>query len=248
MLADRLKILRRELNMTKRELVSELQIKYSTYANYETGFREPSSEVMLQLANHFGVSMDYLIGASDNRKRADDIAVLTDVEHDHITGYRRLDTHGREVVDMLIKKELERISLAAEKPQEKKWVTMQVYEQGASGGLRSYLSDNISYESVRFVATEISKQADFCVRINSDSMKPKICTDDVVFVKTVPKVDIGSVGIFVYGGEVHCMCIKFDNKKGSLFLDPLNAAHAPVYVASPDALRTVGLVIGMAEK
>ncbi|MCL2388602.1 MAG: helix-turn-helix domain-containing protein, partial [Defluviitaleaceae bacterium] len=109
MIAERLKFLRRELKLTKRDLVKELPLNYSTYANYESGFREPNSETLQLLAGYFGVSLDFLLGVSDNRKKADEIAILTDDESELIAKYRTLDAHGREIVDVVLLKEHERM-------------------------------------------------------------------------------------------------------------------------------------------
>jgi len=255
MIAERLKILRRELKLSKRDLVAQLPLNYSTYANYESGFREPNSEVLQILAGHFGVSLDYLLGVSNNRRKADEIAVLTDEEHEHIHLYRSLDTHGREVVDLVLQKEHERAAFLA-KPMhehdsqpEDDWVVLNVFQQRASAGLGSYLSDDSDedYEVVRFMATPISKRADFCVKIKGESMEPKICDGDIVFVKAVPKVEIDSVGIFVYEGEAFCKRLRVDQKNGTLFLESLNKAYAARHITNPESLRTVGLVIGIAE-
>jgi len=240
--------------MSKRELVSQLPINYSTYANYESGFREPNSEVLQILAKHFNVSLDYLMGVSNNRKKADEIAVLTEDEHDLVTRYRKLDNHGREVVDIVLLKEYERASFLptpiAEQDDEDDWVVLNVFQQRASAGLGSYLSDDSDedFEVMRFMATPISQRADFCVKIKGESMEPKICDGDIVFVKAVPKVDIDSVGIFVYEGEAFCKRLRFDQKKGVLYLESLNKAYAARQIYSPESLRTVGLVIGIAEK
>jgi len=264
MIAERLRILRREKNISKRELVSQLPLNYSTYANYESGFREPNSEVLQLLAYHFGVSIDYLMGASNNRKKADEIAILTEDEHDHITKYRKLDSHGREIVDIVLQKEVERTAFLEvmlekerlgqgnehENDDSRSWVTLQVFQQRASAGLGNYLSSNSDddYETMRFMATPISRRADFCVKIKGESMEPKICDGDIVFVKAVPKVDIDNVGIFVYEGEVFCKRLRLDHKMGTLFLESLNKSYALKKITNPDALRAVGLVIGIAEK
>jgi len=255
MIAERLRTLRREMNLTKRELVSQLPLNYSTYANYESGFREPNSEVLQLLASHFNVSLDYLMGVSDNRKKAEEIALLTNDEYEFMLMYRKLDSHGSEIVDLVLQKEYERICLFEASHQENlhnddNWVVLQVFQQRASAGLGSYLSEdsNDDYETMRFMATSISKKADFCVKIKGESMEPKICDGDIVFVKAVPKVDVDSVGIFVYDGEAFCKRLRLDQKKGTLFLESLNKAYAPKQIANPEGLRTVGLVIGIAEK
>ena len=256
MIAERLRALRREKELSKRDLVAMLPLNYSTYANYESGFREPNSEVLQMLARHFGVSVDFLLGVSENRKKADEIAVLNDEEHDHITKYRMLDAHGHEVVELILQKELERVNflntrnvIGQEKSEDEKWVMLQVYHQRASAGLGSYLSDesNTDFELMRFVATPVSQKADFCVKIKGDSMEPKICDGDIVFVKSVPKVEPDNVGIFVYDGESYCKRLRIDHKKSLVILESLNKSYAPKQINQPDSLRTVGLVIGIAE-
>ena len=257
MIAERLKLLRRELKLTKRDLVRSLPLNYSTYANYESGFREPNSETLQLLASHYGVSLDFLLGVSDNRKKADEIAILTEDENEFIATYRRLDVHGRDMVDMVLAKEMERvISISAqmqatkEQATDESWVVLQVFHQRASAGLGNYLSDDSDddYEEMRFMSTSISKRADFCVKIKGESMEPKICDGDIVFVKAVPKVDIDNVGIFIYEGEAFCKRLRMDQKRGALFLESLNRSYAPKIITNPDSLRTIGLVIGIAEK
>ncbi|MCL2572297.1 MAG: helix-turn-helix domain-containing protein [Defluviitaleaceae bacterium] len=254
-IAERLRTLRREKNFSKRELVSTLPINYSTYANYESGFREPNSEVLQMLARHFNVSIDYLMGMTENRRKADEVAILTDTEHDHISLYRQLDAHGKSLVDVVMSKELERVNFLGAKPQgsskqmDDQWVTLNVYQQRASAGLGSYLTDDsdTDYEVMRFMATPVSQQADFCVRIRGDSMEPKICDGAIVFVKAAPKVEPDNVGIFIYDGEAYCKRLRIDSKKGLVILESLNKSYAPKQISQPEYLRTVGLVIGIAE-
>jgi len=255
MIPERLRILRRDRELTKRDLVALLPINYSTYANYESGFREPNSVTLQILAKFFEVSIDYILGVSDNRRRADEIAVLTDEEHDFIMKFRQLDTHGRELVDFIMIKEYDRVSLINVKSTEvinthdNEWVVLQVYQQSASAGLGNYLNDESDndYELMRFVATPISIKADFCVRIKGDSMEPKICDGDIVFVKAAPQIDPDNVGIFVYDGEAYCKRLRIDIKKGAVVLESLNKSFAPKVISKHENLRTVGLVIGIAE-
>ena len=62
----RLKYLREKSGKTIRETASELGLPYTTYINYEKELREPNSETLVMLANHYDVSVDYLIGRSEN--------------------------------------------------------------------------------------------------------------------------------------------------------------------------------------
>ena len=255
MIAERLRSLRREHGLSKRDLVSLLPLNYSTYANYESGFREPNSEVLQLLARHFDVSLDYLIGVSENRRRADEITVLSDDEHRHVALYRMLDSHGKEIVDMLLQKEYERTNFlsspttdALPPPEDEKWVMLKVYQQRASAGLGSYLDEgDAEFELMRFASTPVSEKADFCVAVRGNGMEPKISDGDIVFVKSVPKVEPDNVGIFVYEGEVYCKRLRIDYKRGFILLESLNRSYATKKIDQPELLRTVGLVIGIAE-
>lgn len=48
------------------QVARDLQIPYTTYVNYEKGEREPSSEMLIMLANYFSVSVDYIVGRSND--------------------------------------------------------------------------------------------------------------------------------------------------------------------------------------
>lgn len=47
------------------EAAQALGINYSTYAMYEVDRREPNFETLVSIANHYGVTTDYLLGVSD---------------------------------------------------------------------------------------------------------------------------------------------------------------------------------------
>ena len=93
MIAERLHQLRKKFGYSKRQLLEYLPLKYSTYANYESGIREPSVDVLLDLADFYQVSIDYIAGATEMRKRAHDITHLSALEYDCIKRCRLLDEH-----------------------------------------------------------------------------------------------------------------------------------------------------------
>lgn len=64
-LGQRIKNLRLELNLTQTELANRLFLDKSTIAKYETNVIEPSLSELIQLANFFKVSTDYLLGLED---------------------------------------------------------------------------------------------------------------------------------------------------------------------------------------
>jgi transcriptional regulator with XRE-family HTH domain len=66
MFAKRLKELRKSKKMSQKELADILSVSPSTIGMYEQGRRKPDSDLLKILAKYFDVSIDYLLGNSDN--------------------------------------------------------------------------------------------------------------------------------------------------------------------------------------
>ncbi|WP_078392851.1 helix-turn-helix domain-containing protein [Shouchella patagoniensis] len=65
----RLKQLREEHNFTQQDLAEHLLISIRQYRRYEKGDYEPNIETLIKLANYFNVSLDYLLGRSEDKSR-----------------------------------------------------------------------------------------------------------------------------------------------------------------------------------
>ena len=63
-LGKNLKILRKLYGLTQDDLAKSINTSRSCVSNYESGSREPDSETLMQLADNFGVSLDFLLGRS----------------------------------------------------------------------------------------------------------------------------------------------------------------------------------------
>ena len=66
-LAERMKELRNERNLSQAGLAAELKIGVATYCRYEQGKREPDASVLWRMADYYDVSVDYLLGMTDVR-------------------------------------------------------------------------------------------------------------------------------------------------------------------------------------
>jgi len=69
MFPERLKALRKERNVTQVELGKFIDVSDRTCRKYESGEIEPTLSVLRSLAKYFGVSVDYLVGLSDDRNK-----------------------------------------------------------------------------------------------------------------------------------------------------------------------------------
>lgn len=66
-LSERLFSLRRERNLTQENAAKELGIALRSYCRYEKNEREPTASVLVQMADFYHVTLDYLVGRSDER-------------------------------------------------------------------------------------------------------------------------------------------------------------------------------------
>lgn len=77
--SERLKELRKQAHLTQVELAKRLGIGQSSYADWERGKKNPTQENLIKLAQILNVSVDYLVGNSDEEntnKELEDIELL----------------------------------------------------------------------------------------------------------------------------------------------------------------------------
>ena len=65
MFAERLRELRKDKNLTQKELAKLLPLSKNSICEYEKGRSEPNIETLIKLADIFDCSIDYLVGRSD---------------------------------------------------------------------------------------------------------------------------------------------------------------------------------------
>lgn len=78
MIADRIKQLREQNNMTQAELARKLHITRSAVNSWEMGISVPSTALLMDLANLFHVSTDFLLGMQ--KTSTIDVSQLNDRE------------------------------------------------------------------------------------------------------------------------------------------------------------------------
>lgn len=62
----RLKELREQKNIMQKDMADVFRVAKSTYSYWENGKAEPDTATLYKLAEYFGVSLDYLMGKSNN--------------------------------------------------------------------------------------------------------------------------------------------------------------------------------------
>ena len=82
--AERLKTLRKQVKLTQAQIAEKLDISQQAYASWERGVKKPTQENLIKIVQILNVSVDYLVGNSDN----------TDDELDNIELLFRMNSKG----------------------------------------------------------------------------------------------------------------------------------------------------------
>ncbi len=67
--SERLVELRKNHSLTQKQVYEGVGMSPLGYQRYEYGQREPAYKQLISLADFFNVSLDYLVGRSDNPQR-----------------------------------------------------------------------------------------------------------------------------------------------------------------------------------
>lgn len=64
--SERLVQLKTERKLLQKNIASDIGLSLRAYQYYEKGQKEPTLSVLLKLADYFDVSLDYLVGRTDD--------------------------------------------------------------------------------------------------------------------------------------------------------------------------------------
>ncbi|HFI0648156.1 TPA: helix-turn-helix domain-containing protein [Streptococcus suis] len=95
---NKLKELRKERNLTQKELSVETGIPYRTIQRWENGETTIKQDKAQELADHFGVSVGYLLGYSDFREENE---LIEKIDETDFFGDGELTENGKEFFSSL---------------------------------------------------------------------------------------------------------------------------------------------------
>ena len=67
--AKRARELRKSHGLTQKQVAAIFESSEILWRKYEAGYRTPTVEGLIAIADYFGVSIDYLVGRTDNPQR-----------------------------------------------------------------------------------------------------------------------------------------------------------------------------------
>lgn len=95
---------REKMGYSQKELAKQLGVTPSRISNWEQGANCPTIDILFEVCKILHVSINDIYGVYP-----DSNVTLTYIESEHIKKYRKLDTHGKDMVDTVLQKEYDRI-------------------------------------------------------------------------------------------------------------------------------------------
>ncbi len=114
---QRLRALRQARGINQSVVAAHLNISREAYCMYETGKRQPSNELTVEMAKYFGVSMDFLLGLAEV---PDSFAGTSSKELFIMRSLKKVDSETLDLLARITRQNVEtqsfmkRVSLAAE--------------------------------------------------------------------------------------------------------------------------------------
>ena len=165
------------------------------------------------------------------------------VEKKLIADYRKLDDHSKEVVQVVIRKELER-NIPSEPNYDNiipiKKYQVPYYDMPVSAGTGNPLDEE--YPEKIDLAEQPPKGTDFIVRVSGDSMEPTYHDGDKLFVKEQPSIEVGVIGIFVVNGNAYVKELGIDK------LISHNEKYPDIIINEYITSKCCGKVLGICEE
>ncbi len=254
-IGTRIKQRREELGYTQIELAALIGVSKGTIGNYETDVSSPNETYLVRLFDVLKCSANYLyqdVLPQNSEEKADaEISAELRTISEH---YNKLNDLGKSeaqkrikeliyVPEYRIKKNLP--SITEDNNTEVcedscDFITLKHYLNTASAGTGSFLFDTVE-ETLSVKDTEAARKADFVIKVSGNSMEPLYQDGDIVLVKSLPKIQIDEIGIFVKDGET------FIKRLGKNCLISENKNYTPIIIHDKESVSCYGKVLGKAE-
>ncbi len=107
---ERIRVSRRNKNLTQKELAESIGAKHNSVSNWENNQNKPDPDMIELLCGILDVSPSYLMGYEEKNDTLTIETHLTKSEQDHMDKYRTIDEKGKHTVDTILEMEYNRCS------------------------------------------------------------------------------------------------------------------------------------------
>ena len=238
--SETLKELRISAGYSQKQVYDILGVRQSTFSAWETGRAEPSADMLLKLCQLYKVN-DIFAAFGYDGYNDDGSLRLNMKEITLIENYRELDEFGKETVNYILGRELDRINqlrdvTAPAKEEVAPIRLINYYYRLASAGTGQILFDTPPTKRIEIPNIKEYQHVDYAIGVNGKSMEPTYKDGDTLLIEVTEEINTGEIGIFLVDGEC------FVKKLGEKELISLNPDYRNIPLN--ETARCMGRVIG----
>lgn len=237
-IGNQIKTFRKSAGFTQDELAKRLNTTKQTISRYEKGDRKANQDMLFELCDIFGVSIDDFFPSQNDALQSPTASSIQSI-YDQLEppGQRKVITYAEKLRDEQEERRKAKINEVSEKIVQ--LYGYDYYDHAASAGTGQYLND----VRVERIELPVDVDADFVIPIKGDSMEPDYHDGDMVFIQTSVDLNDGVIGVFNYNGEAYIKQLVIDTEQS--YLHSLNPAYKDMPITPETDFRIIGEVVSV---
>lgn len=218
--------------MSQEELGFMIGVGKNAVGAWESGRSRPDLNSISDLCHILNIPLAVFFGRTESE--------LKGLNRDFLYKFRKLNNYNKKVIlhEMSALLELQEEYVKEETPETvHQKIKLFINDAVAAAGFSPELPET-SGQYALFDPDPVVNEADEVIRVNGDSMEPMYSDGDLVFVKHVPSVREGEIGIFIHHNAGY---IKQYMKDG---LHSINPDYPVMRFTQEDQITCMGKVLG----
>lgn len=236
-IGNQIKTFRKSAGFTQDELAKRLNTTKQTISRYEKGDRKANQDMLFELCDIFGVSIDDFFPSQNETLQSPTTSPIQTI-------YDQLHQPRQAKVLNYAERQLKEQRNEEETRENEVSEVIQIYsydyyDHPASAGTGQYLND----VRVERIELPVDIDADFVIPIKGDSMEPDYHDGDLVFIQTSVDLNDGVIGVFNYNGDAYIKQLVIDEDQA--YLHSLNPAYKDMPITPETDFRIIGEVVDL---
>ena len=236
-IGNQIKTFRKSAGFTQDELAKRLNTTKQTISRYEKGDRKANQDMLFELCDIFGVSIDDFFPSQNEALQSPPASPIQTI-YDELKPPRQAKVlnYAERLRDEQRNEEETKINEVSEVIQ---LYSYDYYDHPASAGTGQYLND----VRVERIELPVDIDADFVIPIKGDSMEPDYHDGDLVFIQTSVDLNDGVIGVFNYNGDAYIKQLVIDEDQA--YLHSLNPEYKDMPITPETDFRIIGEVVDL---
>ena len=236
-IGNQIKTFRKSAGFTQDELAKRLNTTKQTISRYEKGDRKANQDMLFELCDIFGVSIDDFFPSQNETLQSPTTSpIQTIYDQLHQPRQAKVLNYAERQLKEQRNEEETRENEVSEVIQ---LYSYDYYDHPASAGTGQYLND----VRVERIELPVDIDADFVIPIKGDSMEPDYRDGDLVFIQTSVDLNDGVIGVFNYNGDAYIKQLVIDEDQA--YLHSLNPAYKNMPITPETDFRIIGEVVDL---